>query len=71
MPTALDKAVAIEAGAPTATPTNFLSKVENYVLNVMREHPSWGARKIRERQIRRFSGIPVPAKSTVNAVLDP
>jgi len=33
-------------------------QVENYILNVKREHASWGARKIRERLIRRFSGIP-------------
>jgi transposase InsO family protein len=45
-------------------------QVENYVLNVKREHPSWGARKIRERLIRRFSGIAIPAKSTIHAVLD-
>jgi transposase InsO family protein len=45
-------------------------QVENYILNVKREHPSWGARKIRERLIRRFSGIPIPAKSTIHAVLD-
>ena len=45
-------------------------QVENYLLNVKREHPSWGARKIRDRLIRRFSGIPIPAKSTVHAVLD-
>jgi putative transposase len=38
-------------------------QVENYVLNVQREHPSWGARKIRERMIRRFSGIPIPCAS--------
>jgi hypothetical protein len=44
--------------------------VENYILNMKREHPSWGARKIRERLLRRFSGIPMPAKSTVHAVLD-
>jgi hypothetical protein len=31
--------------------------VENFILNVKREHASWGARKIRERLIRRFSGI--------------
>ena len=30
-------------------------QVENYILNVKREHPSWGARKIRERLARRFS----------------
>jgi transposase InsO family protein len=40
------------------------------ILNVKREHASWGARKIRERLIRRFSGIPIPAKSTIHAVLD-
>jgi transposase len=33
-------------------------QIENYILNVKQEHPSWGARKIRERLIRRFSGIP-------------
>jgi transposase InsO family protein len=45
-------------------------QVENYILNVRREHPSWGARKIRQRLTRRFSGIPIPAKSTIHAVLD-
>jgi transposase len=45
-------------------------QVENYILNVKRAHPSWGARKIRERLFRRFSGIPIPAKSTIHAVLD-
>ncbi len=45
-------------------------QVENFILNVKHEHPSWGARKIRERLIRRFSGIPVPAKSTIHVVLD-
>ena len=45
-------------------------QVENYILNVKQEHSSWGARKIRERLARRFSGIPIPAKSTIYAVLD-
>jgi len=45
-------------------------QVENYILNVKREHASWGARKIRERLIRQFSDIPIPAKSTIHAVLD-
>ena len=35
-----------------------------------RELSSWGARKIRERLIRGFSGIKIPAKSTIHAVLD-
>jgi transposase len=45
-------------------------QVENYILNLKHEHPSWGARKIRERLMRRFSDIPLPAKSTIHAVLD-
>src|SRR5205085_665227 len=45
-------------------------QVANYTLNVKREHPTWGARKIRERLIRRFSGIKIPAKSTIHALLD-
>src|SRR6202522_1507689 len=45
-------------------------QVENYILNVKREHTSWGARKIRERLLRRFSDIPIPAKSTIHAVPD-
>jgi transposase len=34
-------------------------QVENYILNVKREHPSWGARKIRERLVRRFTSLKV------------
>ena len=45
-------------------------QVENYILNVKREHPSWGAPKIRERLAWRFAGIKLPAKSTIHAVLD-
>jgi len=45
-------------------------QVENFIWNVKHEHPSWGARKIRERLLRRFSAIPSPAKSTIHAVLD-
>jgi putative transposase len=32
-------------------------QVENFILNVKHEHPSWGARKVRERLLRRFSEI--------------
>lgn len=39
-------------------------------MNVKHEHPSWGARKIRERLLRRFSSISIPAKSTIHALLD-
>jgi Homeodomain-like domain len=45
-------------------------QVENYILNVKREDTTWGARKIRERLIRRLSGIKIPAQSTILALLD-
>ncbi|HWY75794.1 MAG TPA: helix-turn-helix domain-containing protein [Verrucomicrobiae bacterium] len=45
-------------------------QVENYILNMKREHASWGARKIHERLLRRFSGIKTPAQCTIHAVLD-
>src|SRR5580693_7637185 len=32
--------------------------------------PQLGCSQIRDRLIRRFSGLPIPAKSTVHAVLD-
>jgi len=38
-------------------------QVENYILNVKHEHPSWGARKIRERLMRRFTDIKLPPKA--------
>jgi putative transposase len=44
-------------------------QVENYILNVKREHSSC-ARKIRERFLRRFSGITIPAKSAIHVVLE-
>jgi transposase InsO family protein len=60
----------IAAVVPIVTPQQLPFQVENYILNVKHEHPSWGARKIRERLGRRFSGIKIPAKSTIHAVLD-
>src|SRR3984893_13541097 len=37
-------------------------QVENYILNVKREHSSWGARKIRERLTRRFAAYSHPCE---------
>src|SRR4029077_19871347 len=36
---------------------------------VKRERSTWGARKIRERLIRRFSEVKIPANSTIHALL--
>jgi putative transposase len=45
-------------------------QVESYILSIKKEKPSWGARKIREKLIRKFPDIRTPAKSTIHAVLD-
>ena len=46
-------------------------QVENLIVEIKREKPNWGARKIREILVKRLDGdVRVPAKSTVHAVLD-
>jgi hypothetical protein len=45
--------------------------VESAIVNLKQEKLHWGARKIRERLLRRFScEVKVPARSTIHAVLD-
>ena len=45
-------------------------QVERAILGIKKEHPSWGARKIRDKPIREFPMIKPPAVSTTHAVLD-
>ena len=45
-------------------------QIEQLILQVKREHPSWGAPKIQEKLKRRHDDIRLPAVSTVHAVLD-
>ena len=44
--------------------------LESRIVQLRREHPSWGAPKIREKLKRQGLGIALPAISTVHAVLD-
>ena len=45
--------------------------VEARIVALRREHPNWGARKLRELLGRRLGdGVAVPARSTIHAVLD-
>ena len=44
--------------------------IEKLILQVKKEHPSWGAPKIQEKLKRRYSDVQLPAVSTVHAVLD-
>jgi putative transposase len=45
-------------------------QLESLILRLKRQRPSWGAPKIREKIRRQYSGIHLPAISTVHAVLD-
>jgi hypothetical protein len=45
--------------------------VEGAILNLKREKLYWGARKVLERLLRRFScEVKVPARSTIHAVIN-
>jgi putative transposase len=45
-------------------------QVEEEILRIKREKPSWGAPKIREILKRRYPEIHTPAKSTIHCILD-
>ena len=45
-------------------------QIERTILGIKKEHPSWGARKIRDKLLRQYTMIKPPAISTVHAVLD-
>ena len=45
-------------------------QIETLIMQLKREHPSWGAPKIREKLRRMELGVQTPAISTVHAVLD-
>lgn len=45
-------------------------QVERVIVSVKREHPSWGARKVRDKLVGDLPMIHPPARSTVHAVLD-
>ena len=45
-------------------------QVERTILGIKKDHPSWGAPKIRDKLIRAFPMITPQAVSTVHAVLD-
>lgn len=45
-------------------------QIERSILGIKREHPSWGAPKIRDKLVRMYPMVKPPAVSTVHAVLD-
>ena len=55
---------------PTVRPTSLPFQIETRIVQLKKEHPSWGAPKIREKLRRLNLGVQTPAISTVHAVLD-
>jgi len=45
-------------------------QVERTILGIKKAYPSWGAPKIRDKLVRQYPMIPIPAVSTVHAALD-
>jgi hypothetical protein len=61
----------IRAGRRPCRQVNRLPfQIETLIVQLKKEHPSWGAPKIREKICRLHSEISLPAISTVHAVLD-
>ena len=55
---------------PYRHPNKLPFQVETAILRIKREHTSWGAPKIREKLVKVYPVIQLPAVSTIHAVLD-
>jgi transposase InsO family protein len=58
------------ARSPYRHPNKLPFQVETAILRIKREHTSWGAPKIREKLVKVYPVIQLPAVSTIHAVLD-
>jgi len=56
---------------PVRYANQLADQVERLIVDLKRDKPHWGARKIRELLVRKLAGdVRLPARSTVHAVLD-
>jgi len=58
------------ARSPYRHPNKTPFQVEKAILQLRREHPTWGAPKIRDKLVKRYPVIQPPAASTIHAILD-
>ena len=64
-------ALADRSRRPVRYANQLPDQVERLIVDLKREKPHWGARKIREILVRRLAGdVRIPATSTIHAVLD-
>jgi putative transposase len=59
-----------KARSPYRHPNKTPFQVEKAILKIKREHPTWGAPKIRDKLIKEFPVIQPPAPSTIHSILD-
>jgi transposase InsO family protein len=68
-------ALADQSRRPLSSPTASPARIEEIVLTLREQHPSWGGRKLRHRLLRLQDALPaakriaVPAASTITAIL--
>lgn len=58
------------ARSPYRHPNKIPFQIESTILRIKKEHPGWGAPKIRDKLKKLYSSIRPPAASTIHAVLD-
>lgn len=64
-------ALADRSRRPVRYANQLPDQVERLIVDLKRDKPHWGARKIRELLVRKLAGdVRIPANSTVHAVLD-
>lgn len=56
--------------SPYCHPNKLPFQIEKAILGLKQEYPNWGAPKIRDKLLKRFTGIKMPAVSTIHEVLD-
>jgi transposase InsO family protein len=54
---------------PSFSPHQVAGEVEVVVAEMRRQHPRWGAKRIRLELLRRPPGVPVPSERTINRIL--
>ena len=65
------EALADRSRRPVRYANQLPEQVERLIVDLKRDKPHWGARKIRELLVRKLAGdVRIPAKSTVHTVLD-
>lgn len=58
------------ARSPYRHPNKTPFQLEKAILQLKKDHTSWGAPKIRDKLLKQFPGIKPPAASTIHAILD-